>query len=282
MRAYRREGDPGNVMRCKFYARGDILALSATVPILEKMGLFVDSEVNFELQLKAAPLHPAERVFIHDIETRSADGKPIDLGTAGQKFEDAFTAIWTARAESDGFNRLILTLPCTWREAALIRALARYRQQTGLDPSQAIQEQALAANPKIAALILAIFRARFDPNLPESMDTRRIRSQRLEIMLDAALNEVVSLDDDRALRRIAQLVTAIRSLSTRSSIARWTITSARSRPTTSASTVGSWPRIAPSWPNSNRRPPPNATRRPGLRCRRRSMSAHTATPGTAT
>jgi glutamate dehydrogenase len=25
---------------------------------------------------------------------------------------------------------------CTWREAALIRALARYRQQTGLDPSQ--------------------------------------------------------------------------------------------------------------------------------------------------
>ena len=210
VRAYRREGDPNNVMRCKFYARGDILALSATVPILEKMGLFVDSEVNFELQLKAAPLHPAERVFIHDIETRTADGKSIDLDTAGQKFEEAFSAIWTVRAESDGFNRLILTLPCTWREAALIRALARYRQQTGLDPSQTIQEQALAANPKIAALILAIFRARFDPNLPESMDTRRIRSQRLEIMLDTALNEVVSLDDDRALRRMAQLVTAIR------------------------------------------------------------------------
>ncbi|MBS0386573.1 MAG: NAD-glutamate dehydrogenase [Proteobacteria bacterium] len=210
VRAYRRQGDPTNVMRCKFYARGDILALSATVPILEKMGLFVDSEVNFELQLKAAPLHPAERVFIHDIETRTADGKPIDLETGGRKFEDAFAAIWTGRAESDGFNRLILTLPCTWREAALVRALARYRQQTGLDPSQTIQEQALASNPKIAALILAIFRARFDPHLPESMDTRRIRSQRLEIMLDAALNEVVSLDDDRALRRIAQLVTAIR------------------------------------------------------------------------
>ncbi|HET9229923.1 MAG TPA: NAD-glutamate dehydrogenase, partial [Vitreimonas sp.] len=208
-RAYRRAGDAPNIMRCKFYARGDVLALSATVPILENMGLFVDSEINFELQLKESRLHPAERIFIHDIETRSADGKPIDLERAGQKFEDAFAAIWTGRAENDGFNRLILALPCTWREAALIRALARYRQQTGLDPSQAIQEQALATSPKIASLILALFKTRFDPNLPESAETRRIRSSKLEFMIEAALNEVVSLDDDRALRRIARLVTAI-------------------------------------------------------------------------
>ncbi|HYD86320.1 MAG TPA: NAD-glutamate dehydrogenase [Vitreimonas sp.] len=209
-RAYRLATDAPNIMRCKFYARGDVLALSATVPILENMGLFVDSEVNYELHLKAGPLHPAQRIFIHDIETRSADGKPIDLERAGKMFEQAFAAIWTGRAESDGFNRLILTLPCSWREAALVRALARFRQQTGLDPSQAIQEQALASNPKIAALILAFFKARFDPNLPETMDTREVRSSKLEFMIEAALNEVVSLDDDRALRRIAHLVKAIR------------------------------------------------------------------------
>jgi glutamate dehydrogenase len=209
-RAYRLPGDADNIMRCKFYARGDVLALSATVPILENLGLFVDAEVNFELHLKATPLHPAQRVFIHDIETRSADGKPIDLGRAGEKFEQAFAAIWTGRAENDGFNRLILSLPCAWREAALIRALARFRQQTGLDPTQAVQEQALAANPKLASLILTLFKTRFDPNLPESPETRRIRSGRLEFMIEAALNDVVSLDDDRALRRIAQLVTAIR------------------------------------------------------------------------
>ncbi len=209
-RAYRLPGDADNIMRCKFYTRGDVLALSATVPILEKMGLFVDSEVNFELQLRAGPLLPAQRIYVHDIETRSAGGEAIDLAKAGKKFEEAFTAIWTDKAESDGFNRLILALPCTWREAALIRALARYRQQTGLDPTQAAQEHALAAHPKIASLILALFRARFDPSLPESMETRRIRSGRLEFMIEAALNEVVSLDDDRALRRIAQLVTAIK------------------------------------------------------------------------
>jgi len=210
VRAYRLPGDGDNVMRCKFYARGDVLALSATVPILEKMGLFVDSEVNFELQAKASATRPGARVFIHDIETRSADGKPIDLKNAGKLFEAAFAAIWTGMAESDGFNRLILSLPCTWRDAALIRSFARYRQQTGLDPSLAIQEQALAANPRIADLILAMFKARFDPALQVSMDTRQARSSRLEFMLESALSEVVSLDDDRALRRIAQLVTAIR------------------------------------------------------------------------
>jgi len=209
-RAYRLATDAANIMRCKFYARGDVLALSATVPILENMGLFVDSEVNYELQLKAGPLHPAERVFIHDIETRSADGKPIDLERAGKMFEAAFTAIWTGRAESDGFNKLILALPCSWREAALVRALARFRQQTGLDPSQAVQEQALANHPKIAALILAFFKARFDPNLPETMETREARSNKLEFMIEAALNEVVSLDEDRALRRIGHLVKAVR------------------------------------------------------------------------
>jgi len=209
-RAYRLAGDADNVMRCKFYARGDVLALSATVPILENMGLFVDSELNFELQLAGDALHPGQRVFIHDIETRSADGSPIDLGRAGQMFEAAFAAVWTGKAENDAFNKLILELPCSWREAALVRALARFRQQTGLDPSQAVQEQALANNPKIAALILALFKARFDPNLPEAPDTRRLRSNRLEFMIESALNEVVSLDEDRALRRIAQLIGAIR------------------------------------------------------------------------
>jgi len=209
-RAYRLDSDADNIMRCKFYARGDVLALSATVPILENMGLFVDSEVNYELQLKAGALHPAQRIFVHDIETRSADGKPIDLERAGRKFEEAFAAVWTGKAESDGFNRLILSLPCSWREAALVRALARFRQQTGLDPSQAVQEQALANNPKIAALILAFFKARFDPNLPETMETREVRSTKLEFMIEAALNDVVSLDEDRALRRIARLIKAIR------------------------------------------------------------------------
>ena len=42
------------------------------------------------------------------------------------------------------------------------------------------------------------------------MDTRVARSSKLEFMIESKLTEVVSLDEDRALRRIAQLVKAIR------------------------------------------------------------------------
>jgi glutamate dehydrogenase len=210
VRAYRLPGEADNIMRLKFFARGDVLALSATVPILENMGLFVDSEQNFELALAASIAAPAQKIFVHDIETRSADGKPIDIAKSGEKFEAAFAAVWTDAAENDGFNRLILACGVSWREAALLRALARYRQQSGLDPSQLVQEQALAAYPKIAELILMIFRVRFDPHLPESAETRKARSGKLEFLLEAALTQVESLDHDRALRRIAALVNAIR------------------------------------------------------------------------
>ncbi|MGE0597155.1 MAG: NAD-glutamate dehydrogenase [Hyphomonadaceae bacterium] len=210
VRAYRRAGDPAHAMRLKLYSKDDVVALSATVPILENMGLFVESEQNFELALGQGPDKPARAIFVHEVETRTQNGAAVDLDTAGEQFEDAFAAVWTGQAENDGFNRLILALGVHWRQAALLRALARYRQQTGLDPTQPVQEQALAANPKIASLILALFKARFDPALPETMDTRNARAARLHFMIEAALTEVVSLDEDRVLRRIAALVNAIK------------------------------------------------------------------------
>ena len=36
-----------------------------------------------------------------------------------------------------------------WRQAALVRTLAKYRQQTGMDPSQAVQEEALRDYPEV-------------------------------------------------------------------------------------------------------------------------------------
>ena len=82
-------------------------------------------------------------------------------------------AVWTGRTENDGFNRLVVELGVGWREAALIRALARYRQQSGLDPSQAVQEQALRDNPGVARLILDLFRTRFDPAIRADADHAR-------------------------------------------------------------------------------------------------------------
>ncbi|MDX2235556.1 MAG: NAD-glutamate dehydrogenase [Hyphomonadaceae bacterium] len=204
VRAYAaRDGAPDKLC-CKVYAKDAALPLSASVPVLENLGLYVDSELTF-------PIHPAggERYYIHDMEMRSRDGKPIDFAAVESSFETAFAAIWTGRAENDGFNALILKLGISWREAALIRALARFRQQTGVDPSQSVQEQALCDHPEIVRQLLGLFRVRFCPDLMEPVGEREAWARQIEAQIDKALDKVVSLDADRVLRRIARLIGAI-------------------------------------------------------------------------
>jgi glutamate dehydrogenase len=202
-RAFRLAADGQDRMRCKLYAPDEALALSACVPVFENMGLFVMSETGYRLSLENG------EVWVHDVALRSADGGPVPLETAGPAFEKAFVAVWTGLTENDGFNRLIPRLGVGWREAALIRTLARYRQQTGLDPSQPVQEAALADHPDIAGAILDLFSLRLDPGLSLKRDARdkAIADQRQTI--NTLLEAVVSLDADRVLRRIADLVMAI-------------------------------------------------------------------------
>ncbi len=204
VRAYSaRDGKPDKLC-CKVYAKDTALPLSACLPVLENLGLFVENEQTFPVRHASGAV-----AYVHDIEMRSRDGKPIDLAAVETSFETAFAAIWTGRAENDGFNALILKLGISWREAALIRALARYRQQSGLDPSQSIQEQALCDHPDIVRQVLGLFRVRFSPDLPEPVKEREVWARQIEAQIDKALEAVVSLDADRVLRRIARLVSAI-------------------------------------------------------------------------
>ncbi|MBL8558584.1 MAG: NAD-glutamate dehydrogenase [Hyphomonadaceae bacterium] len=204
VRAFAARDGRADKICCKVYAKNAPVHLSAGLPVLENMGLFVENELTF-------PVRPTTggTLYIHDIEMRSKDGKPIDFAAVENSFEEAFAAVWTGRAENDGFNALILKLGMSWREAALIRALARYRQQTGLDPSQPVQEQALCDHPEIVRLILGLFRVRFSPDLPEPVKERETWARQLEEQIDKALEAVVSLDADRVLRRIARLVSNI-------------------------------------------------------------------------
>jgi glutamate dehydrogenase len=203
VRAFPSRTGAGDRLGCKIYVQGIALPLSAVVPILENMGLFVETEYFYPVA------RGADGLGVHDVDMRARDGKPIDAKAVEDSFEEAFAAIWNGEAENDGFNRLILKLGVSWREAALIRALARYRQQTGLDPTQAVQEQALADYPEIVRQILALFRVRFSPEFPEPVADRRAWVDQIQAKIEDGLKAVVSLDADRALRRIAALVSGI-------------------------------------------------------------------------
>src|SRR5690606_37273977 len=113
---------------------------------------------------------------------------------------------WMGLNESDGFNRLVLTIGAGWRDVCFLRACARYRQQTGLDPSQQVQEEAVCDNPEITKLLLELKTVRFDPAFAKDLATRRRRQEEIEAKITKVLDAVASLDEDRVLRRLARLI----------------------------------------------------------------------------
>ena len=206
VRAFHLADDDKLTFRFKLYRPGAAAPLADVLPILEHMGLKALIENGFKLS-PADGTHA--KVWVHEFTLRDEQGEHLSFGDVKAAFEAAFVAIWTGRAESDGFNRLVLELGVGWREAALVRALARYRQQTGLDPSQGVQEQALSDNPGVTRLILDLFRIKFDPAVHADLAARKEQAKAVEAKIGEALQAVESLDADRVLRRIAALVGAI-------------------------------------------------------------------------
>src|SRR5581483_3459863 len=169
-------------------------------PLLENMGVRVVDQRPYEVR----PSGRDSPVWIHDFGLQPAGD---DLEADGVKgiFTQAFAAVWRREAENDGFNRLVLGAGLTGREVAILRAYSKYLRQVGSAFSQAYMERTLAGNPHIARLLVELFHARFDPaRLPDPEDEASGLGKRLEAAIDA----VASLDEDRILRSFLALVQA--------------------------------------------------------------------------
>ncbi len=204
VRAFRRDDDSPLQFRFKMYRRGPAVPLSDVLPIMADMGLKTLEEYGY-------PIRPAggDEIHVHEFLMEDPRGGDLVFADVKAPFERAFAAVWNGLTESDGFNRLVIELGVEWREAALIRTLARYRQQTGLDPSQAVQEEALREYPDVSRALLSLFKAKF-AEAGGDVAARQVQVAELDAKITALLQGVKSLDHDRALRRIAALIGAIK------------------------------------------------------------------------
>jgi glutamate dehydrogenase len=197
---------PGR-MHLKIVRIGDPVPISDLLPILENFGLRVIAERPYEL---AWP--EGGTAWIQDFELEHRDGLAIDIGRIEQRFKEALEMTWSGDAENDGFNRLLLAADLTAREITVLRAYCRYLLQTGVPFSQAYMERTLAANPAIAAGLVRLFEARLDPaGQPAASRRGRTRgnlSEEIVAQINASLDSVASLDEDRILRAYLGLAQA--------------------------------------------------------------------------
>ncbi len=190
----------GKTLSLKLFHAEQTIVLSDVLPILENMGLRIIGERPHEVKLKSG-----EHVWINDFDMTYSFNKSLDINDIKDIFQDAFTKIWFNEAENDGFNRLVLEANITWQETAMLRAYTKYLRQTGFTFSQNYIEQALINNAEITKLLVQLFILRFDPVIQHH---KHPDLSEIITTIEQSLDAVTSLDEDRILRRLLEVILA--------------------------------------------------------------------------
>jgi glutamate dehydrogenase len=178
--------------RFKVYQASHTVPLSDALPILENMGFRVIGEKPHQVCFQDGSC-----AWINDFNiVTSRPGVEVDTDSIKETFQRAFAAVWLNRAENDKFNHLIVAAKVGWREAAMLRAYAKYFSQTAFPFSQDYVAEALTKNFKIARKLIDFFIARFNPENTGGEEAL----EKLEKKIASACDEVSNLAEDRILR----------------------------------------------------------------------------------
>jgi glutamate dehydrogenase len=158
LRLYRSAHGTSGQARFKLMREGSDISLSEALPLLENLGLRIRSEHPYALSVDGRAIH------IQDFEIESS-GLNLDVAGQAERFEAAFDCVWREEAESDGFNRLVLSAGLDWRQIAMLRAYAKFLLQAGVPFSQSYMEETLTRYPLLTRLLVALFESRFDPDI---------------------------------------------------------------------------------------------------------------------
>jgi glutamate dehydrogenase len=194
---YRPLGAGADALGFKLYRLGGPVVLSDSLPMLEHMGVRVLGEQHANVETAEAS------VSLHDFELQVQGAGEIEPETLGRLFEDAFARVFRGDVENDDFNRLVLRAGLSADEIAVLRAYAKYLKQTGFALSQATIEAALASHPRIARMLVSLFKLRFDPSAhDEQGEVAQVNA------IEQALEKVANLSEDRVLRQLLALIQA--------------------------------------------------------------------------
>ncbi|GAB3000013.1 glutamate dehydrogenase [Arenimonas maotaiensis] len=212
-------------LRFKLFSLDREIALSDALPMLENLGMKVLTENPYTLHIDG------RRVVIQDFALE-ATVPGLRAEHIKADFEQAFGAVWRGQSENDGFNKLVSLAGLGWRRVSVLRAYGKYLLQIGVPFSQSYMEETLQRYPALARILIGLFDARFNPDLPASntdlapalmrmgvdsaerylanfvATAREEQIGAVDKLLGKQLAKVASLDEDRILRAFATVMHA--------------------------------------------------------------------------
>ncbi|SBS32435.1 NAD-specific glutamate dehydrogenase [Marinomonas spartinae] len=200
---YRQVGQSKNHYFFKVYGSGTTLVLSDVLPILECMGLRVLEARPYELDNHEENI---KNTWIVEFAISVDADVNLEKNAQRESFQEAFSQVFSRRVENDRFNALVLDASLTWRQVTMLRALTKYLMQLQVPFSVQYMQQTLEKNANIARLLVQLFEQRFDPN---QTTKREEKVQKLLEKIEAALDQVANLDEDRILKHYLSVVQAM-------------------------------------------------------------------------
>jgi glutamate dehydrogenase len=188
-----------NKLHLKLYNPGNPTTLSSVMPLLEHMGLHVQSARG-----PYAIEKQGQKVWMHEFLTEAKLCPALPFDILQGLFNEALPLIWQGSLENDGFNSLLLIAGLSGRDIVLLRAFAKYLRQLRIPYSQDMMEKTLAAHPDATKWLVALFDALHNPFQKRDKKT----AQQLRGKLMTYLQKVTAIEEDRILRRYLNLIDA--------------------------------------------------------------------------
>ncbi|AEG50728.1 NAD-glutamate dehydrogenase [Sphingobium chlorophenolicum L-1] len=200
IRIYRNGEDTPERLRLKLYSH-DAIALSEVVPAFENFGFRVIEEMMTAVEAKdqTGALGHVQR-FVLELPAGDADA----VIARADIVAEAIAQVTEGVAENDRFNELIVTAGLDQRSVVLLRALFRYLRQTGMAYGMATFAETLRREQGIARQLIELFEALHDPNAKDGA----ARAAAAQAAIDAGLEKVTAIDEDRVLRLLRAVITA--------------------------------------------------------------------------
>ena len=190
-------------VKLKLFHKGEPIHLSDILPMLENFGLRVIGESPHAIRSS-----DGETYWILDFSMLLTGDNAFDIYTVNTLFQDAFSKVWHGDLEDDGFNRLVLGAGLRGRSVSILRSFAKYERQIGGRFSQNYIENTFARYPEMAELLINLFILKFDPANTMSHAAKLKAQTILQQQIEAKLDDVSNLDDDRIVRRFVEMIEA--------------------------------------------------------------------------
>ncbi len=175
------------------------ISLSTALDIFAHMGARVSDEEPYEVRPRGRT-----PVWIYDFGIHC--DVPDPAATA-PRFAEVFHGVWRGDLENDGLGELVIAADLDSAQITVLRAVAKYLRQAGIAFSDRYIERTLVANPEITRLLVERFEAAHDPDRADADAAAAL--ERTGERLDAAIDAVASLDEDRILRAFRTVIDAV-------------------------------------------------------------------------